>query len=251
MDAAMAVHYPAAVHHMSESDHPALRIIVSLIFANWWWFAQIIPFTDGPYWSLSFEAAYYVIWGFYLFGGKWRWPGMIAASLLVGPKIMLLLPVWLAGAFLFRRGLRLTQAGAILAMPLAAICIAYGRFHNVLPASPWIEEASFPSHWLRGFGFCLALASALALSPVQTTRVWRWLADRSFTIYLLHYPLLKYISVLLGPWCQTLTGESVLALLALMVCLAVGSIIEPTRLWWRATLTALWIQLQTKLHAMR
>jgi peptidoglycan/LPS O-acetylase OafA/YrhL len=246
MDAAMAVHYPAAVHQMSDSNDPVLRIIASLIFANWWWFARIVPFTDGPYWSLSFEVAYYAIWGFYLFGGKWRWPGIIVTSLIVGPKILLLLPVWLAGALLFRSGLRLTRAGAILAIPMALICIAFGKFYNVLPADLWVEEASFPSHWLRGFGFCLAISSALTLSPFQTTAIWRWLADRSFTVYLLHYPLLKYISVLLGPWSHTLVGGSVLAILALAICLAVGSIIEPTRLWWRTRLTQLWAQLQIR-----
>jgi peptidoglycan/LPS O-acetylase OafA/YrhL len=244
MDAAMSIHYPAAVHQMSESNDPVLRIIASLFFANWWWFAQIVPFTDGPYWSLSFEAAYYVIWGFYLFGGKWRWSGIVVTSLIVGPKILLLLPVWLAGAILFRSGLRLTRAGAILAIPLALICITFGRFHNVLPAAPWVEEASFPSHWLRGFGFCLAISSALALSPFQANGIWRWLAERSFTVYLLHYPLLKYISVLLGPWSHTLAGGSVLAMLTLGICLAVGNIVEPTRLWWRATLTELWTRLQ-------
>jgi peptidoglycan/LPS O-acetylase OafA/YrhL len=250
MDAAMAVHYPSAVHQLSEASDPVRRIMVSLIFANWWWFAQVIPFTDGPYWSLSFEAAYYVIWGFYLFGGKWRWPGLILTSLIVGPKILLLLPIWLAGAILFRCGLRLTRLGAILAIPLAVLCLTLGRFHNVLPAAGWVEEASFPSHWLRGFGFCLALACALSLSPFQTNRFWRWLADRSFTIYLLHYPLLKYISVLLGPWSHTLPGEWLLALLALVICLAVGSIIEPTRLWWRATLTELWSHLQIGTRAI-
>jgi peptidoglycan/LPS O-acetylase OafA/YrhL len=240
MDWAMAIHYPEAVRQMSDSTHPVLRIMVSLVFANWWWFAQFGPFTDGPYWSLSFEAAYYGVWGFYLFGGKWRWPGIVLASLIVGPKILLLLPVWLAGALLFRSGLRLTRTGAILAIPLALLCIAFGKFHNVLPATPWVEEASFPSHWLRGFGFCLAIASSLALSPFQTNGIWRWLADRSFTVYLLHYPLLKYISVILGSWSHTLVGGSILAILALTICLAVGSIIEPTRLWWRARLTELW-----------
>jgi peptidoglycan/LPS O-acetylase OafA/YrhL len=240
MDAAMAVHYPAAVHQMSDSNYPVLRILVSLIFANWWWFSQFGAFTDGPYWSLSFEAAYYVIWGFYLFGGKWRWSGIIVTGLIVGPKILLLLPVWLAGALLFRSGLRLTNTGTILAIPIALGCIAFGKFHNVLPAVPWVEEASFPSHWLRGFGFCLAIASALTLSPFQRNGIWKWLADRSFTVYLLHYPLLKYISVILGPRSHTLVGGWVLAILVLAICLAVGSIIEPTRLWWRATLTEVW-----------
>jgi peptidoglycan/LPS O-acetylase OafA/YrhL len=250
MDAVMAIHYPVAVHQMSESNGPLLRIIVSLLFANWWWFAQIVPFTDGPYWSLSFEAAYYVLWGFYLFGGKWRWPGIVVASLIVGPKILLLLPVWLAGALLFRNGLRLTRAGALVAIPLAMICIAFGKFHNVLPADPWVEEASFPSHWLRGFGFCLAICSALTLSPFQTSGIWRWLADRSFTVYLLHYPLLKYISVLLGSWSLTTAGGSVLAILTLAICLAVGSIIEPTRLWWRTRLTQLCAQLKIGAHGI-
>jgi peptidoglycan/LPS O-acetylase OafA/YrhL len=240
MDAAMATHYPAAVQAMSESDVPVLRIIVSLIFANSWWFAQIVPFTDGPYWSLSFEAAYYVIWGFYLFGGKWRWPGIVVTGLIVGPRILLLLPIWLAGAVLFRYGMRLTKAGAILAIPLAMICIAFGKFYNVLPADLWVEEASFPSHWLRGLGFCLAISSALTLSPFrQTNGIWKWLADRSFTVYLLHYPLLKYISVVLGSWSLTTAGAAVLATLTLTICLTVGNIIEPTRLWWRARLTQL------------
>lgn len=240
MDWVMAIHYPAAVHQMSDSSFPVLRILVSMIFANMWWFWNFGPFSDGPYWSLSFEAAYYVIWGFYQFGGKWRWRGIVITSVVVGPKILLLLPVWLAGVLLFRSGLRLTKSGAICAIPVALGCIALGRFHDVLPAVPWVEEASFPSHWLRGFGFCLGLSSALTLSPFHGNGIWRWLAERSFTVYLLHYPLLKYISVIMGPTSHTLIGGWVLAILTLAICLAVGGVIEPTRSWWRATLAKVW-----------
>jgi peptidoglycan/LPS O-acetylase OafA/YrhL len=238
LDGVMSIRYPDAVLQMSENSHALARVGVSLVFANWWWFERIVPFSDGPYWSLSFEASYYLIWGLYIFGGKWRWYGVALASLMVGPKILLLFPIWLAGAAMQRSGVRFSRTGAVLALPVAAVCIVLGKFYNVLPADPWFEEASFPSHWLRGFGICLVLLSALTLSPLGRRGAIGWLADRSFTIYLLHYPLLKYISVIMGSWSDTTLGSVLLAVAALVLCLGVGSLIEPTRFWWRTTLTS-------------
>lgn len=70
--------------------------------ARWTLFAQ--PGSNLPFWSLNYEAWYYVLFGAAAFlHGRQRILALIAAALLAGPKILLLFPVWLVGVAAWRR----------------------------------------------------------------------------------------------------------------------------------------------------
>jgi len=229
-----------ASHSVSLGYAPLTQIAASLIFANKWWFANIAPFSDAPYWSLSFEAAYYALWGIAIYARRGRWPLLILAALVVGPKILLFMPLWLSGALLHRSRLKLTPIGALAALPLALILIAIGRYHPVLSEVPWEYTASFPSHWIRALGVCVGLACALAFSPFgRMEGAIRWVAERSFVLYLLHYPILKYLALAAGDMRQDLAGRLLIGLLTLAICLLAASYIEPTKKWWRRRFQAL------------
>ena len=77
---------------------------VHLTFTGWWWGFNISPPGDYPYWSLYCEVWYYLIFAlfFYLKGSK-RWLFSIAAALFIGPRVVSLFPLWMAGSWLYFR----------------------------------------------------------------------------------------------------------------------------------------------------
>jgi peptidoglycan/LPS O-acetylase OafA/YrhL len=218
-----------------------IQLLVSLVFANDWWFSDIVPFSDAPYWSLSFEAAYYTLWGFFLFGGKFRWLLLALGALVVGPRIMLLAPLWLAGAALYRSRIQLTRLGAYMVLPLAVALVALGRSRFVLPESVFGMSGAFPGHWIRAAGVCLGLASLLALRPFgESNRPIKWFAGRSFTLYLLHYPILRILSTYMFDWRAHILGRLVIGLVTLATCLGFGDIVEPTKARWKRWIDNVW-----------
>ena len=90
---------------------PVLAAPVSMLFANEWGPLGVRIGTNGPYWSLSYEAAYYVLFGcaFYLCGMP-RGLLLIAGSTLFGLQVLLLLPAWVLGAVVYF-GLAAPSAG--------------------------------------------------------------------------------------------------------------------------------------------
>jgi peptidoglycan/LPS O-acetylase OafA/YrhL len=104
-----------------------------------WHFVERPPWLV-PYWSLDYEAWYYVLFGvFHFLRGRRRWLATGAVLALVGPRLWLLLPVWLSGVALYRHQTRLTfgpgiaRAGWLLSVVLIGL---WG----------WAD----PETWLRG-----------------------------------------------------------------------------------------------------
>ncbi|HEU4777752.1 MAG TPA: acyltransferase family protein, partial [Telluria sp.] len=110
------------------NDHWPVRIAASLAFVCEIWAVSIMTFSNVPYWSLSYEVWYYVLFGVLYFGrGAWRVLLAAAVLLVMGPKLWLLFPVWLAGVLLYkmRQPLPITtaQARAGWAITLAALVL--------------------------------------------------------------------------------------------------------------------------------
>lgn len=79
-----------------------IRLIANGVFLQQIWFYGIGYLSDGPLWSLGYEFWYYVLFGFSLFlKGKKKYLFLILTALLIGPKILLLLPVWLFGVWIY------------------------------------------------------------------------------------------------------------------------------------------------------
>ena len=84
-------------------DLPVIRVITSTLFLNEIWALGIQLFTNVPYWSLNYEVWYYVLFGvLFFFEGRRKWFAFGVLCLLLGPKIILLLPVWWMGVWIYR-----------------------------------------------------------------------------------------------------------------------------------------------------
>lgn len=74
-----------------------------LLFLGEVWTIAERPFTADPYWSLSYEAWYYVWFATLFYFNGWRRPLLfIAVALIVGYQHWILFPIWLSGVALYR-----------------------------------------------------------------------------------------------------------------------------------------------------
>ena len=84
-------------------DYALVRVVASALFVNELWFVSIMPFSNSAYWSLCYEVCYYVLFAVSQFESGWRRVALLViAGLIIGPKILLLLPIWVAGVILYR-----------------------------------------------------------------------------------------------------------------------------------------------------
>jgi peptidoglycan/LPS O-acetylase OafA/YrhL/predicted ATP-grasp superfamily ATP-dependent carboligase len=229
-----------------------LRILTSLAFLNEVWTLSIMSFSNVPYWSLCYEFWYYVLFAVLTFTrGRKRVLWCCAVALLIGPKILLLAPVWATGVLL-QRWTALQHVGRVAgALLLAASCIGYALFHHYQlteVGSAWLRQI-FGAHWHQQFAFSryfmtdylLAIIVAChfvgvrALAPPleRLGSVARPLAAYTFSIYLLHQPLIQFYAALFrgdpaAPWFYIATMLAVFASIY-----AIGTVTEQQRHHWR------------------
>ncbi|MEO8304479.1 MAG: acyltransferase [Betaproteobacteria bacterium] len=91
--------YQGATTH----DYGLLRAATSWLFINEIWTISITAFSNVPYWSLCYEMWYYVMFSVLTFmkGGR-RVAVLVLIALFLGPKILLLAPLWFLGVVLYR-----------------------------------------------------------------------------------------------------------------------------------------------------
>jgi peptidoglycan/LPS O-acetylase OafA/YrhL len=189
---------------------PVVRLLASLLFLNELWFMTIRPLSNLPFWSLGYEAWYYAIFGAWSYlRGRSRYvvTGILVG--IVGPKIALLLPVWLLGVLAYRLSLRRPPsrlaAWALAAVPLAA----YGLFRGLeLPVRllastrEWLGPTFHDLAWSQTFVHAYIVGLLIALHFIGVAWLLRgsqrrlpavsYLASFTFVLYLLHYPLLYF-----------------------------------------------------------
>jgi len=220
------------------------------LFLGETWLGSAQPFSNQPYWSLAYEVWYYVLFGVLsLARGAWRWALGALVLAFVGPGILLLAPLWWLGVVLYRclpRWRVSRGAGHVLMLaavtgyawlvlsgqraPLDALSrslyAAVGR---------WVPGGFDPGPMVFLWASCLVAVLFAAFLVGANSAAWtfpgravawiRALAGYTFTLYLLHYPLLLLAKaagvrtpgwagfalllalVLLGTWLLAQVGE--------------------------------------------
>jgi peptidoglycan/LPS O-acetylase OafA/YrhL len=184
-------------------------------------FNGIAPGSNAPFWSLSFEATYYLIAGLVLFSCN-RIVGIIAALLiliLAGKTIAILLPTWLLGYTIYHVQDRLR-------LPVMVGCFLFFFSGIAILSSPHFSDMYLPKenpfgiwfpynwlaynrHFLNDYNiaiiFAIHLISARSILPIslqihiKIKTVIRWLGLLTFPLYCLHFPILCLFSVV-SPW---------------------------------------------------
>lgn len=221
--------------------------------------------TNGPIWSLSYEVAFYLLFGAVLFlKGAVRGAVLLTLVLLVGPPALVLLPAWWAGVWVWRHASVLTEGhgrsrawvfavGSITALVMMKISsipadlegftaqiLAPHDHHAVLVYSNEVL-------WNTVIAVCLALHLVGVRHLADTwpqrsegglAKTVRWVAGGSFSLYLVHYPTLHLLDATLP---EALPAYNlVLLVLTLAICFGFASLFERPIRQYRAVLYKGW-----------
>jgi peptidoglycan/LPS O-acetylase OafA/YrhL len=197
-----------------------IRLATSLVFLNEVWGFAIQSFSNVPYWSLNYEVWYYVLFGIWVFTrGTARLVLIAVVCLMLGPKVLLLAPIWLLGVVLFRLQARREipeWAGWLLALGSLCAIFAFARAdltHRLADqiavwAGPFVyrelaNSRYFLGDWILGVLVFAHLAGVRAiqhrLAPVlfPLEKPIRLLAAYTFSVYIFHQPLLLFWSAVI------------------------------------------------------
>ncbi|HWW78039.1 MAG TPA: acyltransferase family protein, partial [Steroidobacteraceae bacterium] len=192
-------------------DHPVRRLLINLLGVSQVWNQDVAPLSNSPFWSISYELGFYLVYGLWLSGRR-----LLAACslLLLGPQIALLLPMWLLGALVydvccansparpFRRRASLAAALALIGLLAAGIVAVCGeRARTVFMAGTGIDlhrvslmlvATAFVFFSL--FLIVVLLSARLTVRPAAKSKaVARWLGNLTFPLYLFHFPLFVFL----------------------------------------------------------
>jgi peptidoglycan/LPS O-acetylase OafA/YrhL len=197
------------------------------------------PGFNVPYWSLNYEAWYYALFGIAVFlRGRARAASLAAVALIAGPKILLLLPVWLMGvaAWRWRSSFPGRFAWLLVCLSLTILIGLEALGGERLfwhPAGQWLPPGYSAYDYVIGMLVALSILGLanlrLPVPGARVERVVRWLAGTSFGLYSFHYPLLNFFgTVVPGPPDK---GGHRILVFALVLGTAVGLayVIEPRK----------------------
>jgi peptidoglycan/LPS O-acetylase OafA/YrhL len=240
------------------------RYGLTTFFLNEVWFTSSGPATNQPVWSLAYEAFYYAFFGIAVFVRPWSVKCLLLVGVmaLMGPKILVLLPAWLIGVLAWKALHRRKVLMGLRWLIFGLFAFAFVLFVAINPAwpsgiasPPW----SFSSSWVTDVVFGAIVAGAIVgidlvwgerIPPAWLDTVIRRGAGVSFTLYLLHYPLMVFASGVLrydhsNPWQ---VGAILLGVFAIVF--AIGSWIEPQRKGWTTAILSLLERIKTGLRGV-
>lgn len=193
-------------------DKLYIYIPFHLLFLGEIWTISEQPFTVQPYWSLGYEVWYYVFFVFFsFFVGVKR---IILCSLLLlflGYKLLLLLPIWLSGVYLFRfiNVYKLNQLTALFLFFGTIILVILFEALNIdkFLLNLSIESWPFPQlplgsarHYFADYAMCiLVLTNFYAAWHLKMDKIKEFKkfivapAQYTFTLYLLHAPVMIFL----------------------------------------------------------
>lgn len=227
--------FEAALYAGDEASPSLPTIVAALTFSGQFWFSNTAFLSNEPFWSISYEAAYYALFGVWYFRrGPARWLMLALLAAIVGPNILLLAPAWIAGVLLYRHRHRVAVTPAVGAVLMLASALAYvigfdaGLFKALTwygvaifdrfggGAAPWGFAAGWPCDYLVAALVVVHLIGAMALFRSDHVRLDRveplmaWLAGGSFALYLFHYPILMVVAAIQGASRFTPAGAALL-----------------------------------------
>jgi len=227
--------------------------LLALSFGNELWFQHSVVGTNEPFWSLGFEVPYYLGYGIAIFvPGRLRWVVLAGWAVVVGPKIALYFPLWMMGKLTYRllhhNWMRPTLPRLLGSSLLVFSAVNYAILkiaHDTLaPAAMFnwtsLESSIGSAAYYYGVAICFG-ASLLGTfhifgRSVPVERIGapvRWLADGSFTLYLIHLPLLTAAKAI---WPSTAAhpGGSLLIMCGVsLICYGLASLVERRKAMFR------------------
>jgi peptidoglycan/LPS O-acetylase OafA/YrhL len=244
-------------------------LLRGLTFSNEWNGLAARLGSNGPYWSLSYEAAYYALFGIAVYTRGVRRILLLAlGGWVFGPNLLLLLPAWLMGVavqgVLARGGVAHGRAALALAvLPVVAYVLALRLGVPDLlrvPIAEYRATLRFSDEFI--WNNLLAVLMALHLLGMagllrgrrdfRNAAAIRWLAGGSFSLYLVHYPVLQALAAM-GLDSSDLVEDVLLIAATLAICYGFAELTERRLALFRGALTRMrwWLDARLGRHAPR
>ena len=219
-----------------------------------WGIGKAIPM-NYPYWSLCYEFWYYVLFGIaYFYRNLFGLLFLTLSAVIAGPAIIVLSPIWIAGAWLAYYGgdLRfprpvamlvfVASIGAVYLVDHSGIDVTLRSFlHDSVPGF-WRLSSSqrFLTDYIIGAAVVVNLIASRSLTTelapiLRTIRMpIAFFAGYSFTLYMFHRPLTQ-----IGGWAFPVEGNDVVGSLVATALIAgitffVSFGTERKLGWWRS-----------------
>lgn len=222
-----------------------------LTFSGHWMGDTLRLGSNGPFWSLSYEAAYYIAFGIlFYFRGAVRWLALGACTLIFGVNIWLLAPAWFMGVGLYTLLIRqdVSQYSALFAKLMIAAPIVIYILCQVLGVPQILRSLTYilmgPERfaslgfadeffWNAIIGLLFAFhlfGMAVLLSnrtvPFRWQGTIKWLAGGSFSLYLVHYPVLQWSGAVLPRSENWMLDNLVLLTVVCFICYGFAAVFE-------------------------
>jgi peptidoglycan/LPS O-acetylase OafA/YrhL len=226
-----------------------LSILRYLTFTNEIWFDRAVITTGAPFWSLGFEAAYYVAFAILSYvRAPWRWPLLASWFVLCGPRIAVAFPLWLMGVAawnLVRLRPKIGPAAGTLALAgLALGALAWRKWVGVV-AAPLFEWPA-PARAIASMAYYLELAVLVAglvvvfaacmperpIWPGRLERGIRYAAGGSFTLYIAHLPIMVLVVALWPASVGSLEGGFLGAGISVIAAYGLAELGERRKAWY-------------------
>lgn len=233
-------------------DQILVRLLGSVLMLNELWSVSITSFSNVPYWSITYEFWYYVLFGVLMFMP--RSAALVVAALitlLLGPKVLLLAPIWCAGVLLYRwkrlESMPMWLAGFLALGSAAAIVWTHstGLYEHIHAwFADWIgpklyRELTFSKFFVADYLLCVLVFANFAgmrrlcrdfpLRAEPLEHAVRFVAGFTFTLYLLHQPLFLFWGSVLKGITGTLGAWLLVTLLTFASVWAIGQVTENKR----------------------
>ena len=241
-------------------DYAPVRAVSSLFFLNEIWLLGIQLFSNVPYWSLNYEVWYYVGFAlvYYIGGIKGKFLFLLL-MLFLGPKVVLLMPLWWLGVYIykskFHNNISLLTAWGLVVISLLSLSLFmyYGLsgkgwdFLKALMGNQWHRELSFSRNFITDYflGIIIAInfigmravCSYYSTIPQVIESPIRYLASSTFTLYLLHQPLLLFVYSFLYVPELDLSRYLLMILLTLLSVFFIAHFTEQKKYIWKKWIT--------------
>ncbi|TAH24856.1 MAG: acyltransferase [Cytophagales bacterium] len=195
-------------------ENQIFRVLLNIFFLDQNWSLCSKPSTNGPFWSISYEFWYYMIYGVFYFVQSYtkKWLIILGICLFIGPKILLLFPVWILGVAVQYIEIKMPKPLSIIGF-IASLTILIMLTINhepigaidgfIIGQPPLYFSSRFLHDYIYGiaiavhFIFLKSCSSSIFenFNPLDfIKRTFKATSNMTFTLYLFHLPILILFS---------------------------------------------------------
>ncbi|MDC2890028.1 acyltransferase family protein [Psychrosphaera algicola] len=192
-----------------ETEHSFLNYVLSFLWFRIFGILGLTYSINQPFWSLTFEWFYYIIFACAFFiRSNLKYVAIAIFCLIAGPTIVALLPIWIAGFVLFKlmpsnNPVKNKQLKAVASMVSLILMILLGPIvRDIAFTSDFIARTELFGDYFDALLFCIhiyyspSLLMYFSKPLIKYKSIINWLASLTFSLYLFHRPIIQTIAAL-------------------------------------------------------